>query len=190
MLRQLIGGILVKLYQFARKGCRFFTMPYYKSVMKECGEDVYLGHNLSMSWNHIAVGNHVYIGDRCSFILSKSQLKVGNYVMFGPNVTIRGGNHRTDVIGKYMYEVKEKLPENDQDVIIEDDVWIGCNATILKGVHIGRGAIIGAGSVVVKDVQPYTIHVGTGGIKEFPRFDTDQIKQHEQILHEMHEENR
>ena len=47
--------------------------------------------------------------------------------MFGPNVTIRGGNHRTDVIGKHMYEIgtADKLPENDEDVHIEDGVWVG-----------------------------------------------------------------
>lgn len=82
--------------------------------------------------------------------------------MFGPNVTIRGGVHRIDIIGRNMVGVKEseKMPENDKDVFIDDDVWIGCNVTILKGVHIGRGAVIGAGSIVVKDVPPYTIHVG------------------------------
>ena len=49
-----------------------------------------------------------------------------------------------------MIEVQEKLPENDADVTIEDDVWIGANSTILKGVTIGRGSIVSAGSVVTK----------------------------------------
>ena len=189
MFRRSIGRLIVSLKQVITKGCRYFTSPYYKSIMKSCGDDVYLGHHLSMTWNHITLGNHVYIGDRCSFILAKSQLVIGNYVMFGPNVTIRGGNHRTDVVGKYMYEVREKLPENDKNVIIEDDVWIGCNVTILKGVHIGRGAIVGAGSIVVKDIPPYTIHVGCGGIKEFNRFALEQIKLHEKLLYEQCEEN-
>ena len=48
----------------------------------------------------------------------------------------------------------------DRPVIIEDDVWIGFNATILKGVRIGRGAIVGANTVITKDVPPYTIMVG------------------------------
>lgn len=70
--------------------------------------------------------------------------------MFGPNVTIRGGDHRIDVIGRNMVDIKEyeKLPENDKDVFIDGDVWIGCNVTILKGVHIGRRSVVGAGSVV------------------------------------------
>lgn len=46
-------------------------------------------------------------------------------------------------------------------VVIEDDVWIGLNAIILKGVKIGRGAVVGAGSVITRDVEPYTIVVGS-----------------------------
>ena len=83
-----------------------------------------------------------------------------------------------------MIEVTEdeKLPENDQDVIIEDDVWIGQNAIILKGVRVGEGSIIGAGSVVTKDVPPYTIHVGTHGIMEKPRFSQEDLAKHIEVL--------
>ncbi len=72
----------------------------------------------------------------------------------------------------------EKLPENDQDVIIEDDVWIGQNAIILKGVRIGEGSVIGAGSIVTKNVPPYTIHIGTHETKEWARFSEDDIIKH------------
>lgn len=100
--------------------------------------------------------------------------------MMGPNVMIRGGNHRTDVIGKRMIEIglEDKLPENDADVIIHEDVWIGANVTILPGVEIGTGSIIGAGSVVSRNVPPYTFHVGTHDIKEWSRFSEAQIKEH------------
>lgn len=83
--------------------------------------------------------------------------------MFGSNVTIITGNHRTDIIGKTMISVtiNEKLPENDENVVINDDVWIGANAIILKGVTIGKGSVVGAGSVVTKDVPKYSI---VGGI--------------------------
>lgn len=74
--------------------------------------------------------------------------------MFGPNVSIVTGNHRIDVIGKYMVDVKEKREIDDQSVVIEDDVWIGRGATILKGVTIGRGSVIGAGTIITKNVDP------------------------------------
>ena len=102
--------------------------------------------------------------------------------MFGPHVTIRGGNHRIDVIGKYMYEVKDKLLKNDEDVIICDDVWIGCNATILKGVTVGKGAVVAAGSIVTKDVEPYSIVGGNPAKNIRYRFSKEEIVQHEKLL--------
>lgn len=83
--------------------------------------------------------------------------------MFGPHVSIRGGDHRSDIVGRYIDEVKDtdKIPQNDKDVIFEGDNWIGMNSTILKGVTIGRGSIVAAGSVVVKSTPPYSI---VGGV--------------------------
>ena len=60
-----------------------------------------------------------------------------------------------------MIAVTEKLPENDQDVVFEGDNWIGANVTILKGVTIGEGAVIAAGSVVNKVVPSYSV---VGGV--------------------------
>ncbi len=118
-------------------------------------------------------------------VATKSDIYIGNHVMFGSNVMIRGGNHRTDVLGKYMIDIglDEKLPENDRDVVIHDDVWIGCNVTILAGVEIGNGSVIGAGSVVTKSVPPYTFHVGVHPTKEWRRFTDDEIAEHEKLLY-------
>ena len=63
------------------------------------------------------------------------------------------------VLGNYL-ENKIALEIDNKEIIIEDDVWIGFNSIILKGVKIGRGAIIGAGSIVTKDVEPWTLNVG------------------------------
>ena len=139
-----------------------FLVPYYKSKFSKVGENVRIGKNCEFICSHIEIGNDVHIGDRASFIASIARIHIGNHVIIGPGVTIRGGDHRFDVIGKYMMEIKDsdKLPDNDLDVYIGDDVWIGCNAIILKGVHIGEGSIVGAGSIVSRNVPPYTIHVG------------------------------
>ena len=82
--------------------------------------------------------------------------------MIAPNVTIITGDHKY-VAGRYIDSItdEEKDAIYDQDVIIERDVWVGANVTILKGVHVGESAIIAAGAVVTKDVPAYTI---VGGV--------------------------
>ena len=104
--------------------------------------------------------------------------------MSGPHLTIITGDHRTDLIGRYMMTVKdsEKLPENDLDVIIEGDNWIGANVTILKGVKIGEGAIIAAGSVVTKDIPAYEIWGGVPARFLKKRFDEENLEEHKRII--------
>lgn len=75
----------------------------------------------------------------------------------GPNVAFYVSNHNTVNSGIPMKE----QGYHEADIIIEDDVWIGANSVITSGVHIGRGAVIGAGSVVTKSIPPYTIAAGT-----------------------------
>ena len=94
---------------------------------------------------------------------TRAKVIIGDYVMFGPNVSVITGNHRIDVLGKRMYEVKDsdKRDSDDQDVVFAGDNWIGANSTILKGVTVGKGATVAAGAVVNKSVPPYTI---VGGV--------------------------
>ena len=101
--------------------------------------------------------------------------------MFGPNVTFMGGDHRVDVLGKYMIDIKTKLPENDQPVIINEDVWVGANVIILKGVTIGEGSIIAAGSLVTKDVEEYTIVGGIPAKILKRRFSKEEIITHNRL---------
>lgn len=77
---------------------------------------------------------------------------------------------------------KEKLPENDAPVVIEDDVWIGANVTILKGVTIGRGSVVAAGVVVTKSCPPYSIIGGVPAKVLKMRFTPEEIVKHESIL--------
>ncbi len=100
--------------------------------------------------------------------------------MFGPGVQIYGGNHRYDVIGRPMISVgKASGIELDQDVVIEDDVWIGGRAIVLSGVTIARGCIIGAGSVVTRSTTSYDIYAGNPARKIGERFDKEQREKHE-----------
>ena len=148
------------------------------------GTNISVGHNCSFTFDNIVIGNNVHIGSGANFMSKISHLYIGNYVTFGPNVTIITGDHRSDVIGKHIYEIdnSNKLEINDQDVRIDDGVWIGCNVTILKGVHVNRGAIIAAGSIVTKSVPPYAIVGGNPARVINYRFTEEQIIMHEKLL--------
>jgi acetyltransferase-like isoleucine patch superfamily enzyme len=137
-----------------------------------------------LSYGNIEAGDDVSIGSGALFLASKSKIIIGNKVMFGPNVTVIGGNHNTSIVGRFMYDVTEKRPEDDQDVVIADDVWVGSGAIILKGVFVGRGSIIAAGAVVTRDVPPYTVAGGTPARTISTRFnDLETMISHERTLY-------
>lgn len=159
-----------------------------RSMFKKCGKKVLFSPYDHFTFKTIELGDYVAIGPGASFIASESSITIGNKVMFGPGVTIRGGNHNTSVIGKYMYDVREKRPEDDVPVVIEDDVWVGTNVTILKGVRVGRGSIIAAGAVVNKNVPPYSIVAGVPAKVIKMRWSREEIQKHEEILYS--EDNR
>lgn len=137
------------------------------------------------SFQTIEVGDDVNLGMRPILLAARSKIKIGNHVMFGPEVAILGGNHRTDLVGRFMKSVmdSEKRPEDDLDVVIEDDVWVGTRAIILHGVTIGRGAIVAAGAVVTKSVPPYAIVAGNPARVLRFRWDVDTILANEEKLY-------
>lgn len=122
----------------------------------------------STDYNKIEVGFRSY-GELnvYSYDNDNEFLKIGNYVSIAKNVKfILGGNHMIN--GYTTFPVKSVLLSNDPEkdavtkgvITIEDEVWIGFGATILSGVQIGKGAIIAAGSVVVKNVDAFSIVAG------------------------------
>lgn len=167
---------------FYRKIIRRIKIWLLRPAFKKHGRNFFFDPDGVYSYKTIEVGDDVYIGPGATLSASESGIIMGNKIMFGPNVTIMGGDHNASVIGQYMYDVKEKLPEHDLPVYIEDDVWIGTGATILKGVRIGKGSIVAASALVVKDVPPYAIVGGIPAKVLKYRFTPAQIKEHEEKL--------
>jgi acetyltransferase-like isoleucine patch superfamily enzyme len=158
---------------------------WYKSQMKECGTNVSLHPSTSVYFglSNLSLGNNVSIPRFAHIFCTDAPLTVGNNVIFGPAPTIITGDHRIDVIGKPIFLSYEKLPENDAPVIIQDDVWVGAHVTILKGVTIGRGSVVAAGSVINKSTPPYSISGGIPANTIKFRFTIDEIIEHERILY-------
>ncbi len=120
------------------------------------------------------VDGEITIGDDCfvgkdTRIWSSKNITIGNRVLIAHNVNIHDNiSHPLNAQERYNENynfVKNGLHSEANikamPIIIEDDVWIGFNTMILRGVTIGRGAIIGAGSVVTKNVEPFTVNVGS-----------------------------
>lgn len=135
------------------------------------------------SYRSIHVGDDVSLGYRPVMIAELSEIRIGSHVMFGPGVTVIGGGHNATVVGRFMKSVQEKTGNEDLGVIIEDDVWVGARALILRGVTIGRGAIVGAGSVVTKSVPPYAVVAGSPVRLVRFRWDVATILRHEAGLY-------
>lgn len=116
------------------------------------------------------------IGDGCSINCGvifglTCDLTLGRHVMIADNVSFRTGDHAySDLAVPMMLQ-----GERSQPIVVGDDVWIGANATILRGVVIGRGAIIAAHAVVSKDVQPYEIVGGVPAKKIGNRLPADEV---------------
>ena len=160
---------------------KFVAIPYRRGLLGKCGKNVRIGRRTRASgWKNIYAGNNVHIGVDSVFLTTRAKIIIGDHVVFGPRVTCISGDHRTDIIGRYIDTVtdKEKLPENDADIVFEGDNWIGANLTILKGVTIGEGSVVAACSLVVKDVAPYTIVGGVPAKKIKDRFSPEELKQH------------
>ena len=162
--------------------------PIWKRAMKHCGKGVYLRPMSSdiKGLENLSIGDGTSIPKGSTIYCTGAQLTIGKKVLFGPNPTIITGDHRIDIVGKYMIDVgvEEKLPENDLPVVIEDECWIGANVTILKGVTIGRGSVVAAGAVVTKSCEPYSIIGGVPAKLIKMRFTPEQIVEHEGILKE------
>jgi acetyltransferase-like isoleucine patch superfamily enzyme len=119
---------------------------------------------------NISIGKECFINFKCvyslffkDFILTMnsftaldtSLIVIGDRVQLGPNVSIYTAGHDTSILSR------RKFVEFGHPVFIGDDCWIGGNVIILPGVTIGEGCTIGAGSVVTKDIPPFSVAVGS-----------------------------
>ena len=161
--------------------------PIYKRAMKSCGKGVFLRPMSSdlKGLENMSIGDGTSIPKGATFYCTKAPLTIGKKVIFGPKPTIITGDHRTDLKDKYIIDItdEEKLPENDQPVVIEDGCWIGANVTILKGVTLGHDSVVAAGSVVTKSFPPYSIIAGVPAKLIKRRFSEETRKENDRLLY-------
>jgi acetyltransferase-like isoleucine patch superfamily enzyme len=138
-----------------------------------CGDDVSFDPLTSdITYEQVRVGSRVYLGEG---VYLSGQVDIGDDVMLAPMVHVTDGYHRTGVVGA---PIRDSGPEIKVRVHIEDDVWVGARATIMRGVRVGEGSVIGAASVVTKDIPPYVVAVGSPCAPIRRRFDDDELREH------------
>ncbi|HAS6104887.1 TPA: CatB-related O-acetyltransferase [Vibrio vulnificus] len=139
--------------------------------------------NVKISWQSrisldSEVGENSFIADGVR--ITRSQ--IGRYCSIGPNVMIGQGEHPISLLSTSVLLIESdsynKLTKCE--CVISDDVWIGAGAVILRGVKVGRGAVVGANAVVTKDVPSYAIAVGVPAKVIKYRFDELTIKRIEE----------
>ncbi|MCT3098113.1 sugar O-acetyltransferase [Lactococcus lactis] len=122
-----------------------------RQVFGKTGDNLYVTPPFQVDYDrHVEIGNNFYANMDCIF-LDVNKIKIGNNVMVGPRVSFYTAGHPIDPQIR-IEELEFGLP-----ITVEDNVWIGGNATILPGVTIGKNSIIAAGAVVTKDVAANTI---------------------------------
>ena len=161
----------------------FYCKPFLHYRCQRVGKNLKMEKSLPQIFGKgtITIGDNVLIGNRNTWILGRGSLhraelvigndvhinyktlidvarkvEIGDRVLVAGEVKIFDNNvHSTD------YRHRNRLREDDiRPVVVEEDVWIGINAIIMKGVTIGRGSVVAAGTVVTKDVPPFTIVAG------------------------------
>jgi len=151
----------------------------YKPLFKKCGknlridsgvtilgfENISLGDNVSFMKNSyiyahdgggLIIGDNFTMNTNSQLGASFGKIIIGNYCAIGPNCVLRAANHKFDNPNIPFRRQGHKYGE----IIIEDDVWIASNSVITANTKIGKGSVIAAGSVVTKNVKPYSVAGG------------------------------
>lgn len=126
-----------------------------KEMLGNCGEGVYIEAPFYANFGgrHCHFGKMVYANYHLTCV-DDTHIYIGDYTMIGPNVTIATAGH------PILPELREKLYQYNMPVHIGRNCWIGANAVILPGVTVGENTVIGAGSVVTKDLPANVVAVG------------------------------
>ncbi len=158
------GPELVELQRVTLAVCREVSARYHEdpehhteafgSMLHACGPGLDIRPPISIEYaERVSIGANVFINADFQAIGS-GRITIGNNVLIGPGARFYTPNHSLDV------DLRREGWEIGLPITVEDDVWFGGSVVVCPGVTIGRGAVVGAGSVVTKDVPPRVVVAG------------------------------
>lgn len=178
---------IVSIFDFLRRAyCKYISPIFYTSRLGYCGKQVNFRNRnphptefLSRMYlyDNVAIAGFHLISDGGKFIMKKNSGAASG-------LTIVTGNHGRSVGQPFRSKGKTNLSQDiEKDVIVEEDVWLGQNVTLLSGVIIGRGSTVGACSTCLKSVPPYSIVMGNPAKVVGFNFTPEEIIEHEKALY-------
>jgi acetyltransferase-like isoleucine patch superfamily enzyme len=145
------------MFRLVREYDNFFLKKLHSSL-KKCGNNIYIYPTVRIIFPHMfEIGNNSSIADY-TVIFAQFGVTIGDNCLISSNCTISSYNHIVNSNNRYVNQNEDF--QYSKPVSISNNVWIGMNSCILPGVTIGNNSIIGAGSVVTKNVPPNEIWVG------------------------------
>jgi acetyltransferase-like isoleucine patch superfamily enzyme len=159
------GTLLPKVY---------VTWPHQVSLGANCSfeHDIYFKYDgVRAPGPTIIVRDHVFIGFGCEFNARK-RIEIGTNCLIASGCKFIDHDHGTS---RRDIPIRQQPAGAEAEIVLEEDVWLGVNVVVLKGAHIGRGAIVGAGAVVTEDIPAYEIWGGVPARKIGQRADAPQL---------------
>lgn len=177
----------LKNNRFVRAG--YFFVKQWLGVKRNkfgfCGKDVVLSPPFFIDKpGNVYLYDKTNIGANSYLAVPNAKFIIKSHCSIAEGLTVHTGNHAR-LKGRFVSDITDadKPDGYDKDIVVENDVWIGCNVTLLSGITVGRGATIAAGAVVSRDVPPYCI-VGGVPAKVLKFYWTiEEIIEHEKQLY-------
>lgn len=156
-----------------------------KSDLGACGRNAILEYPLRFEHpQNVYIEDNVKIRSGCQIINSASEkVIIKKYTAIAVGCTMITNTHKSVVTIPHILLGASHINDKSTDIIIEEDVWIGANVTLLAGAHLRRGCIVGAGAIVSKEIPPYAVVVGAPAKIISKKFELEDVLRHEIALY-------
>ena len=181
----------MSLIHFCRRGWRKIFTMFYHYQFTHISKTARVQYSVEvLNPDHLYMEELTNIDDGAIIMNTRAKFIMKKWSGAASGLLVVTGNHMS-VVGMHLKQVTDKVKDEldvnhkmDQDVVVDEDVWIGARVTLLAGAHVGRGCEIGSNAVIRGNVPPYSIIVGNPAKLVGFRFTPEEIIEHEKALYE------
>ena len=155
----------------------------WKNKFGKYGNHTVVKRDSTLVPKNMYLDDFVIIQDKTNFISNKGKLIVKKYTVISSGCLLIPGGHKLKVGLPFWVSAQHHIADQEDDIIIGEDCWIGAGSILLPGVKIGRGCVVGAGSVVTKDIPDYAVVAGIPARIIATKFSLEDVLSHERVLY-------